>query len=212
MKEVEVEFPLANIDVEQAAAHLAQKLALPVVPHGLSHSRDIFIDTQGYELLRRGYSFRLRQKLDNIYSGEGTRLTFKYPLEFMQDYLIREELKMNASVHEFGAVIQFISGIANAIVKQPAHITLAVEETSREYDLGESGKLLRIAYDAVKFKDPGDAKRTHTVNYLEIEDHGVGIDILAQAKASVEEYFALSPSTEGKYHYGLRALSLLPAD
>ncbi len=62
----------------------------------------------------------------------------------------------------------------------------------------------------MKFKDPADAKRTHAVNYLEIEDHGVGMDVLMQAKAAVEEYYSLSPSTEGKYRYGLKALSLAP--
>lgn len=210
MREVEAEFPSANIDVEQAAEYLSQRLNLPVTPHGLTHSRDIFVDTVNFELLKRGFTFRLRQKLDNIYSGEGTRLTFKYPLEEMPDFLVREELKMKTSVREFGEVIDFLSGMSFAIFKEPAQITLAVEETSREFDLGEHGRMLRVAYDAVKFKDPADAKRAHSVNYLEIEDHGVGMDVLMQAKAAVEEYYSLSPSTEGKYRYGLKALSLAP--
>ncbi len=210
MKEVEVEFPSANIDAGQAAGFLSQKLNLTMIPHGLTHSRDIFVDTKSFGLLHRGFTFRLRQKLDNIYSGEGTRLTFKYPLEEMPDLLVREELKMKASVREFGEVIQFLSGMSFAIFKEPAQITLAVEETSREFDLGQSGRMLRVAYDAVKFKDPADAKRVHAVNYLEIEDHGVGLDVLLQAKSAIEEYYSLSPSTEGKYRFGLKALSLIP--
>jgi hypothetical protein len=210
VKEVEVEFPAANIDAEETAKLIAQKFGLALNSHGMTQTRDIFLDTRNYQLLMHNYSFRLRHKLDNIYTGEGTRLTFKYPLEDSPDMLVREELKMKTSVKEFDEVIQFVSGLSFALVKEPVHITLAAEETSREFDLGEKGRMLRLAFDAVKFKDPADQKRLHAVNYMEIEDHGIGAETLLQVKAFIEEYYSLAGSLETKYRYGLRALSLLP--
>jgi hypothetical protein len=211
LKELEVEFPLANIEVEEAAKLIAQKFKLPLESHGMTSTHDMFLDTRDYQLFQRNYSFRLRHKLDNIYTGEGTRLTFKCPLEDNPDMLAREELKMKTSVKEFDEVIQFVNGLSLALLKEPMHISLAVEEMSREFDLGEKGRILRLAYDQVKFKDPNDQKRVHAVNYMEIEDHGVGEEMLLKVKAFLEEYYSLSASLETKYRYGLRALSLLPA-
>lgn len=210
MREVEAEFPLANIDPEQLIAEISRRFKLPPQRRGLTHVRDTYLDTNSYRLLKRNASFRLRHKLDNIYSGEGTRLTFKYPLEDHPELLIREEVKLKVAAQQFDEVREFTDGMAFALLKERVFIHLAAEELSTEAYLGEGSELLNISFDRVKFKNPADQRRTHSVSYLELEDHGIGIDALLEITSFVEEYFAITASTETKYRYGLRVLSLLP--
>jgi len=210
MREVEAEFPLANIDPDQAVGEISRRFKLPQQRRGLTHVRDTYLDTNSYRLLKRGSSFRLRHKLDNIYSGEGTRLTFKYPLEEHPELLIREEVKLKVAAVQFDEVREFTDGMAYALLKERVFIHLAAEEMSTEVYLGEGGELLNLSFDRVKFKNPADQRRTHSVSYLELEDHGIGMDALLEITSFVEEYFAIAASTETKYRYGLRVLSLRP--
>jgi hypothetical protein len=96
------------------------------------------------------------------------------------------------------------------LVNEPAFFQLAAEETSKEFDLGTESETLNVAWDKVKFRDPADAGNIHSVNYLEIEDHGIGMEELVRVKDFIKQRYSLSPSTESKYRYGLRVLSLLP--
>ena len=212
MKEIEAEFPNVNVDAGRVVATITDRFDLPVLRDGLTHVRDIYVDTNNYYLLRHNLSFRFRRKLDNVYAGEGTRLTFKFPLEEHPEILIREELKLKLKIeaHELDEVVKFFSGFTGSFINEPASHKLAAEETSKEFDLGAEGEVLNVSYDRVKFRDPGDSNKVHTVNYLEIEDHGVGMEELVKVKDFLEEHYSLTPSTESKYRYGLRALSLLP--
>ncbi len=210
MREVEAEFTHANIDADQAVEEISRRFRLPLVRRGLTHVRDTYLDTNSFRLLQRSSSFRLRHKLDNIYSGEGTRLTFKYPLEEHPELLIREEVKLKVAATQFDEVREFVDSMAFALLKERVFIHLAAEELSTEVYLGKGGEQLNISFDRVKFKNPADRRRTHSVSYLELEDHGIGLDALLEIKSFVEEFYALSASTETKYRYGLRALSLLP--
>lgn len=212
MKEIETEFPNANVDAGKVVQTVSDRFGLPVLRDGLTHVRDIYVDTKSYYLLRHNSSFRFRRKLDNIYAGEGTRLTFKFPLEEHPEIFIREELKLKVEVHELDEVVKFFSGLTNSFLDEPAFLRLAAEETSKEFDLGAEGEVLNVSYDRVKFRDPGDSSKIHTVNYLEIEDHGIGMGELVKVKDFLEEHYSLSPSTESKYRYGLRVLSLLPPE
>jgi len=212
VKEIETEFPNANVDAGKVVATISDRFGLPVLRDGLTHVRDIYVDTQSFYLLRHNLSFRFRRKLDNVYAGEGTRLTFKFPLEEHPEIFIREELKLKVEVHELDEVVKFFSGLTRSFVDESASHQLAAEETSKEFDLGAEGEVLNVSYDRVKFLDPGDSSRIHTVNYLEIEDHGIGMEELVKVKDFLEEHYSLSPSTESKYRYGLRALSLLPPE
>ncbi len=212
MKEIEVEFPDANFDVSEAVETISDRFHLPLLSNGMTQVRDIYVDTKSYYLLRNNLSFRLRRKLDNIYAGEGTRLTFKFPLEKHPDILIREELKLKVGVREFDQVVRFFSGLTRFLVNEPAFFQLVSEETSKEFDLGTESENLNVAYDNVKFRDPSDSGKIHSVNYLEIEDHGIGMEKLVEVKDFIKERYSLTPSTESKYRYGLRVLSLLPPE
>lgn len=214
MKEIETEFPNANVDAGKVVATISERFCLPVLRDGLTHVRDIYVDTKSHYLLRHNLSFRFRRKLDNVYAGEGARLTLKFPLEEHPEMLIREELKLklNVEVHDFDEIVKFFSGLTGSLVNEPASLQLAAEETSKEFDLGSEGAVLNVSYDRVKFRDPGDPNKVHTVNYLEIEDHGIGMEELVGVKDFLEEHYSLSPSTESKYRYGLRVLSLLPPE
>ena len=212
MKEIETEFPNANVDAVKLVRTISDRYHLPVLRDGMTQVRDIYVDTEKYFLLKHNLSFRFRRKLDNIYAGEGTRLTFKFPLEEHAEVFVREELKLKVEVHEFDEVVKFFSGLTKSFVDEPALLRLAAEETSKEFDLGTEGEILNVSYDRVKFHDPGDSSKVHTINYLEIEDHGIGMDELVKVKDFLEEHYSLSPSTESKYRYGLRALSLLPPE
>lgn len=210
MREIEAEFPLANINIEQTVEQIAQRFELPVLSRGLTHVKDIYVDTAGFYFLRNNYSLRIRRKLDNIYAGEGIRLTFKYPLEQHADLFIREELKLKVSVFDFDEIVQFFSGLTHAFIGEETHVRLTTEETSNEFNLGQEGTVLNVSYDRVKFKNPEERTKVRLVNYLEIEDHGVGMEQLCEIKDFIEEHYGLSTSSESTYHYGLRALSLLP--
>lgn|GEM_PF-1410819 len=212
VKEIETEFPNANVDAGKVVQTISDRFGLPVLRDGMTHVRDIYVDTQSHYLLRHNLSFRLRRKLDNVYSGEGTRLTFKFPLEKHPEIFIREELKLKVEVHRFDEVVKFFSGLTEVFVNEPAIFQLAAEETSKEFDLGAEGGVLNVSYDRVKFRDPADSGKIHTVNYLEIEDHGIGMEELVKVKDFLVEHYSLTPSTESKYRYGLRALSLLPPE
>jgi hypothetical protein len=212
MKEIETEFPNANVDARKVVETLSERFHLPVLRDGMTHVRDVYVDTRSYYLLRHNLSFRFRRKLDNVYAGEGTRLTFKFPLEKHPEVFIREELKLKVDVYEFDEVVKFFSGLTRLLVNEPAFPQLAAEEVSKEFDLGTESESLNVAYDKVKFRDPANSGKIHTVNYLEIEDHGIGMEELVKVKDFIEEYYSLSPSTESKYRYGLRVLSLLPPE
>jgi len=212
MREIEAEFPQANIEADRAVEEISRQFGLPLLSRGFTQVRDIYVDTENHYLLRHNLSLRVRRKLDNVYAGEGIRLTFKYPLEEHPDLFIREELKLKVSVFDFDRLVEFFGGLTHALLGEPAHMRLAVEETSKEFNLGEEGCVLNVSYDRVKFKHPHHPQKVHQVNYFELEDHGIGIDRLLEIKDFVRERYGLSTSTESTYRYGLRALSLLPRE
>jgi len=211
MKEIEVEFPLANINLDSVIRGVSERFALPLVRRGLTHVKDSFLDTEDFKLLARRCSFRVRQKLEDIYRGLEVRLTFKYPLEDHEFLLIREELKLKTKVESVGQILEFFGGAAHAMLDQRFEVKLNVEESSTEVYLGKAGGILNVSYDRMRILDPRQTGSVLSENALEIEDHGIGRECLIEVKEFIEETYGLVPSVETKYCRGLRLLHLNPA-
>lgn len=211
MKELEVEFPVANVNLESAITRIGERFGLPLVRRGLTQVRDCFLDTEAFELFHRRCSFRVRQKLEDVYRGMEVRLTFKYLLEEHPFLLAREELKLKTKAEHTGQILDFFGGAAQALLQRSFEVKLTLEESSTEVYLGKPGEILNISYDRIRFLDSQRPEGGLSENALEIEDHGIGRERLIEVKEFIEEAYGLVPSTETKYCRGLRLLGAAPA-
>ncbi len=208
MREVEIEYPVGSIDFDEAISRISSAFDLPIIKKGMTHVRDMYLDTDSFHLLKSGCSFRVRLKLEDVYQGAHLRLTFKYPLERHESMLIREELKLKLLADDFSKAAGFFGSAAKALIGEDLTFKLIVEETSNEAYLGDSAKKLNVAFDRVKFIHPADPEKKVLENFFEIEDHGIGEEKLLQIGAKLEELYNLVPCTETKYRRGLRLLGL----
>jgi len=211
MKEIEAEFPLASIKLDTLITDVSKRFGLPLVRRGLTQVKDCFLDTDDFRLFERRCSFRVREKLEDVYRGMEVRLTFKYPLEEHPFLLIREELKLKAKAESPGQIREFLDGAARALLERSFEVKLTVEESSTEVYLGKPGEILNLSYDRIRFLDPRKPDSGVSEHALEVEDHGVGRERLIEVVGFIEESYSLVPSTETKYGRGLRLLGAGPA-
>jgi len=209
MRESEIEYALAVIDFDETLERLQGLFALPLFRRGMTHVRDMYLDTNNFLLYEKNCSFRVRLKLEDIYQGAQIRLTFKLPLEEHPYMLVRDELKLKLMADDFGAVADFFGRASVALTGQNFSYKLIVEETSNEALLGEKGKALNVSFDRVRFISPLNPENVVNETFFEIEDHGIGEDRLLEIGKKLEEIYNLVPCKETKYRRGLRLLGLL---
>ncbi len=210
MRESEIEYALANLDFDDVIQKIASSFGLKSFKRGMTHVRDMYLDTDGFHLYKKNCSFRVRLKLEDIYEGAQIRLTFKSPIREHPVMLIREELKLTLVANDFAVVGEFFGFASKALIGQELSYKLVVEETSNEAHLGCPGKALNVSLDRVKFIAPSVEEQEIGEVFFEIEDHGIGEDVLLEVGMKLEEVYNIVPCTETKYRRGLRLLNILP--
>lgn len=208
MRESEIEYVVPHINFDEVIERIHQNFGLKLFKKGMTHVRDMYMDTESFHLCRASCSFRVRLKLEDIYRGAQLRLTFKSPIREHPFMLIREEMKLTLLASEFGVVSDFFGTASAALVREKLYFRLIVEETSTEALMGEPGGALNVSFDRVKFIDPANQERIFTENFFEIEDHGIGEEMLTEVGKKLEEVYNILPCTETKYRRGLRLLAI----
>ncbi len=209
MIESEIEYALANIDFDEILDRITNWEKLKLIKRGMTHVKDMYLDTDSFHLYERNCTLRVRLKLEDIYQGSQIRLTFKSPLREHPIMLVRDEMKMKLLADDFGIVGEFFGKMSSNLVNEELSYKLIIEETSKEAHLGQEGKKLNVSFDQVRFISLLEPERVISENFFEIEDHGIGEDLLLEIGKKLESTYNLVPCLETKYRRGLRLLGIL---
>lgn len=210
MEEVEVEIILdAQPDVERLAEGLAAHLGLKLERRGMTSTFDRMVDTEDLALLSQDHSLRVRQKLDNMYSGQEFRLTYKYPLREHDRLFIRSEEKLKLSDPDYDSVLKMLNNITTGVSSHRLETLLHIHELAHELDFGAKGSGLRVSYDSCSYSLPGAPETAIAEHVVEIESHGVEQDVILQASDWVRQEFGGREAARCKYSRGLQLLGKL---
>lgn len=210
MEEIEVEIILDSLpDVPRAVEGLGRFLGLEPVSLGMTSTHDRMVDTEDFALLSRDHSLRVRQKLENVYSGNEIRLTYKYPLREHETLFIRGEDKLKLTEPDYESVLRVLSLITTGVSNQPLATQLIVSEIAREAALGPKGSRVRLSVDQCTYSLPGGGDATADEVVFEIESHGVSEEAILKAADWVLHDLGGRLAKQSKYHRGLRMLGRL---
>lgn len=210
MEEIEVEIVLdAMPDVVRVVEGLGQHLKLAPESLGMTSTFDRLLDTEDLALLAKDHSLRVRQKLENVYSGNEWRLTYKHPLRQHDLLFIRNEEKVKLIDPDFGAVLNILSALSRGISGQRMAPALLIHELAREANLGPKGGRINISVDRCTYSLPEDESRTAEEIVFEIESHGASEDLILQAAEWVLAEVGGRVASNSKYPRGLRLLGKL---
>lgn len=207
MEEVEVEIVLERLpDVPRLVEGLGKFLGLEPASMGMTSTFDRLLDTDAHDFLVKEQSLRVRQKLENVYSGGEFRLTYKRPLRTHERLLIRDEEKLKLADTDIETVIQVLGAMAEGIAGHGLSSKLLINELAREANLGPRGERVNLSVDTTTYSLP-DSDVTAQEFVLEIESHGVDDDTILRACDWVlTEIGHGRVATQGKYARGLKLL------
>jgi hypothetical protein len=224
MEEVEVEIVLEELpDVPRLVEGLAQFLGLEPHSLGMTSTFDRFVDTADLALLSKEQSLRVRQRLENMYSGGEFRLTYKTPLRRHERLFIRSEEKLKLADANVESVIAVLGAMTEGITGQRLVPMLNITELAREANLGPKGGRVNVSVDACTYSLPeagsgtgaialysstgGGASATEYV--LEIESHGVDDATIERAADWALKQTGGRLAVQSKYARGMRMLGRL---
>ena len=210
MKEVEIEIVLPELpDVPRTVEGLASYMGLTPESLGMTSTFDRMVDTEDMALLSIDDSLRIRQKLENVYSGNEVRLTYKRLLEAHDRLFIRTETKLKLTEPDTDNVVGLISSIARGLTGQEMQTILVIEELAREANLGPRGARLNVSVDHSRYRLPGEQESGAEEFVLEIESHGLPDDAVLKAADWVLKEIGGREARQPKYARGLRLLGKL---
>jgi inorganic triphosphatase YgiF len=209
MEEVEVEIVLPELpDVPRAIEGIGALLGLEPQSLGMTSTYDRMVDTTDLALLSKNSSLRVRQKLENIYTGSEFRLTYKYRTKDHERLIIRDEQKLRLTEPDYEAVLEMLSHICEGVSGHPMETQLIINELAREANLGPKGQRLNVSVDQCSYSLPDSPETTQEIVF-ELESHGCGPEAVLKAADWVLEKLGGRLATQGKYARGMRLLGRL---
>ena len=210
MEEIEVEIILQEApDVPRIVEGLAAHLGLEPESLGMTSTFDRMVDTEDMALLSQENSLRVRQKLENTFSGNEFRLTYKQQLRDHERLFIRDEQKLTLSEPEFESVLQLLSSLAQGVSGQQLQTILEIRELAREANLGPKGAQVNLSVDHCTYHLPGSDEPGAEEHVLEIESHGVDEATIIKAADWVIKELGGREAAQPKYARGLRKMGQL---
>jgi len=210
MEEVEVEIVLEALpDVPRLVEGLGQFLALEPQSLGMTSTFDRFLDTEDLALLSKDHSLRVRQKLENVYSGNEFRLTYKTPLRQHERLFIRNEEKVKLADTNIESVVGVLGALTEGITGERLVPMLNINELAREANLGPKGGRVNVSVDSCTYALPGNEAATAQEFVLEIESHGVDESTIERAADWALKETGGRLAVQSKYARGLRLLGRL---
>jgi len=214
MLEMEIIFLIKeNIYYRRLYQDLAQSFSLDLVQEHLKPVRvlDRYFDTPDLKFLRRGASFRVRERRFLTGQEPEGRLAIKtvHPdNDKTKLALLREERRLILDGWKLQKINEFFEMFGEMINGEPLKSIIAVEELSEEIQLGEGDEHFHLSFDKVTYID--EVTYNHQTEYiLEIESHGVPIVILEDIGEYLMEKWPLEHTKENKYLRGMRFLNLV---
>lgn len=209
MEEVEVEIVLEALpDVPRLVEGLGQFLSLEPQTLGMTSTFDRFVDTADLALLSKEQSLRVRQRLENMYSGGEFRLTYKTPLRKHERLFIRNEEKLKLADTNVESVIAILGAMTEGITGQRLVPMLNITELAREANLGPKGARVNVSVDSCTYTLP-DEEGSAQEFILEIESHGVDDATIERAADWALKEVGGRLAVQSKYARGLRLLGKL---
>jgi len=210
MEEVEVEIVLEQLpDVPRLVEGLAAYLGLEPQSLGMTSTFDRFVDTADLALLGKEQSLRVRQRLENMYSGGEFRLTYKTPLRKHERLFIRNEEKLKLADTNVESVIAVLGAMTEGITGHRLEPMLNITELAREANLGPKGGRVNVSIDTCTYSLPGQDKPNAQEFILEIESHGVDDATIERAADWALQEVGGRLAVQSKYARGLRLLGRL---
>jgi hypothetical protein len=210
MEEVEVEIVLEKLpDVPRLVEGLGAFLGLEPQSLGMTSTFDRFVDTADLALLSKEQSLRVRQRLENIYTGGEFRLTYKTPLRKHERLFVRNEEKLKLADTNVESVISVLGAMTEGITGHRLEPMLNITEVAREANLGPKGGRVNISIDTSTYSLPDQATPTAQEFILEIESHGVDDETIVRAADWALKEFGGRQAVQSKYARGLRLLGRL---
>lgn len=210
MEEVEVEIVLEELpDVPRLVEGLAQFLELEPHSLGMTSTFDRFVDTADLALLSKEQSLRVRQRLENVYTGGEFRLTYKTPLRAHERLFVRNEEKLKLADANVDSVIAVLGAMTEGITGQRLQPMLTITELAREANLGPKGARVNLSVDACTYTLPDVEGKTAQEYVLEIESHGVDDATIERAADWALKQTGGRLAVQSKYARGMRMLGRL---
>ncbi len=207
MEEVEVEIIMEQLpDVPRVVDGLARFLDLEQHSLGQTTTLDRLLDTEERQLLAKGHTLRLRQKLENIYAGKELRLTYKKPLRQHDTLFIREETKLKLMEGDSAEAVSMLGALALGLSGQELRQWLLIEETAREANIGPKGSRVRVSIDYCTYSSPDNPRAKEQEVVFELESHGVPEGVILNAADWVINHIGGTIARENKFARGLKML------
>ncbi|MDQ3023719.1 MAG: CYTH domain-containing protein, partial [bacterium] len=177
---------------------------------GMTSTFDRFLDTHDLALLSKDQSLRVRQRLENMYSGGEFRLTYKTPLRPHERLFIRNEEKLKLADSNIDSVMGVMGAMTEGITGHRLVPLLTITELAREANLGSKGGRVNVSIDSCSYHLPGDDNGPTAQEYvLELESHGVDEATIERALEWALKETGGRLAVQSKYARGLRLLGKL---
>lgn len=210
MEEVEIEIILNALpDVPRVVEGLAAHLGLEPHNLGMTSTFDRMVDTDDLALLSQNNSLRIRQKLENTFSGNEFRLTYKKPLREHARLFVRDEQKLTLCEPVFESVLHMLSSLSHGVSGHDLHSVLEIRELAREANLGPPGAQVNLSVDHCAYYLPGSDEPGAEEFVLEIESHGVPEAMILTAADWMIKELGGRGAAQPKYARGMRKLGRL---
>ena len=214
MLEMEVIFVIKeNIYYRHLYTDLAESFSLPMIQEHLKPVRvlDRYFDTPDLKFLRKGSSFRVRERRFLTGQDSQGRLAIKtiHPdNEKTKLALLRDERRLVLEGWRLKRINEFFELFGEMLICQPMKSIIAVEELSEEIQLGDGPEHFHLSFDKVTYIDEANYNH-HTEYILEVESHQYPVAILEDLGAYLMERWPLEHTKESKYLRGMRFLNLV---
>jgi inorganic triphosphatase YgiF len=210
MEEVEVEIVLEALpDVPKLVEGLSAFLGLETQSLGMTSTFDRFLDTSDLALLSKDQSLRVRQRLENVYTGGEFRLTYKTPLRPHERLFIRNEEKLKLADANVEAVVGVLGTMTEGITGHRLEPILTITELAREANIGPKGNRVNVSVDNCTYHLPDADNPTAQEYVLELESHGVDEATIERACDWALSNIGGRLAVQSKYARGLRLLGKL---
>ncbi|MFH1515117.1 MAG: CYTH domain-containing protein [bacterium] len=214
MLEAEVIFLIKeNVYYRHIYQDLAESFSLPAIQEHLKPVRvlDRYFDTDDFQFLKAGSSFRVRER--RFLSGRDSqgRLAIKTlspENEKTKLTLLREERRLILEGWHLNKINEFFEMFGGMVIKKPLYAIIAVEELSEEIQLGQGEEHFHMSFDKVTYIDE-ETYNHHTEYILEVEGHGVPVAMLEEIGGYMLEKWPLEHTKRNKYQRGMTLLELI---
>ena len=208
MMEREIEVKLLANSVE-LLTEIEQRTGLagePLTPTGERLQEDTYLDTDGFDLLRSGFSLRFRRR------DETTKATLKSVPGRDDRELLRDRTELEAVVPAdseapTGAIRDVVRELIGDLVLRPV---VRIRTERRTFRVGPEEEPMAVLCADRAWVLPGSGgEPVGGFLEVEVEDAGGGSELLRVAGHELMDEYGLRPSSLSKFERGLRTLGLL---